>query len=56
MTANRVAWVEKACGVVQLAQDNKRRAWRAHLQNIVEKKDAKRAWSVFDFSKAYDTV
>jgi len=45
-TANRAAWVEKGREVVHLTQVHNRRAWRAHLQNIAEKKDATRAWSV----------
>ena len=46
MGANRDAWVAKSRDVLEKTLETKRSTWRAHLEEVTRKKDAKKAWAV----------
>ena len=46
MGANRDAWVAKTREVLEKTKEAKRNTWRAHLEEVTQTKDAKKAWAV----------
>ena len=46
MGANRDAWVAKTRDVLEKTQEAKRSTWRAHIEEVIRTKDAKKAGAV----------